>query len=91
MEQITDIQQFCRHHKISLADFGSRLSPPVDKSTVSRWVSRQVPAERVRHVSELTGIPFHLLRPDVFPGPEGSSVQSTPSVAAVGEGDGAHG
>lgn len=31
---------------------------------------RGVPATRVAEISELTGIPPHVLRPDVFPAPE---------------------
>ena len=38
----------------------------VDKATVSRWCAKAIPAERVKAVSELTGIPKHELRPDIF-------------------------
>jgi transcriptional regulator with XRE-family HTH domain len=38
----------------------------VDKATVSRWCSKTIPAERVKRVSEITGIPRHVLRPDIF-------------------------
>ena len=42
----------------------------VSPSTVLRWIERRVPAERVRAVSEATGIPPHELRPDLFDAPE---------------------
>jgi len=38
----------------------------VDKATVSRWCAKTIPAERVKRVSEITGIPRHVLRPDIF-------------------------
>ena len=38
----------------------------VDRATVSRWNKRKVPAERVRSVAGVTGIPAHDLRPDLF-------------------------
>lgn len=39
-----------------------------DQSSVSRWTSgaRKVPPQRVPEVSEITGIPPHELRPDIF-------------------------
>lgn len=39
-----------------------------DQSSVSRWSSgkAKVPPEKVSFVSEVTGIPPHELRPDVF-------------------------
>ena len=41
----------------------------VAPSTVARWIEGRVPAERVRAVSDATGIPAHDLRPDIFPPP----------------------
>lgn len=39
----------------------------VDRSTVTRWNNRKVPAERVFLVERLTGVSRHVLRPDLFP------------------------
>lgn len=39
----------------------------VNKSTVTRWAKRRVPAEQVLHVERLTGISRHDLRPDLYP------------------------
>lgn len=36
-------------------------------SALSQW--NQVPATRATEVSDITGIPLHQLRPDVFPVP----------------------
>lgn len=42
----------------------------VDHSTVVGWRrAGRVPAERVRRVSEVTGLPPHSLRPDLFDPP----------------------
>ena len=38
----------------------------VSHTTILRWVERRVPAERVRPLSEATGIPPHVLRPDLY-------------------------
>lgn len=51
----------------SLSALASSLD--VSPSTVLRWVQGRVPAERVRSVSEATGIPAHTLRPDLFDAP----------------------
>jgi DNA-binding transcriptional regulator YdaS (Cro superfamily) len=38
--------------------------------SVIRWRHRgRIPAERVRQVSQITGIPAHELRPDLFDAP----------------------
>jgi DNA-binding transcriptional regulator YdaS (Cro superfamily) len=42
----------------------------VDKSSVTRWDKRRIPAERVLDVERVTGIPRHELRPDLYPSPE---------------------
>jgi transcriptional regulator with XRE-family HTH domain len=42
----------------------------VNKTTVLRWEEGKVPAERVLAVSGATGIPPHMLRPDIYPSPE---------------------
>lgn len=41
------------------------VTPP----TIYKWETGRVPAERCIEVSSKTGIPVHLLRPDVFPVP----------------------
>lgn len=40
----------------------------ITKQAVSQW--RRVPAGRVLIVSEITGIPPHELRPDIYPEPD---------------------
>ena len=39
----------------------------VNKSTVLRWESGPVPAERIIQLEQATGIPRHELRPDLYP------------------------
>jgi len=41
----------------------------VDKSVVTRWAARRIPAERVLDIESATGIPRHELRPDIYPPP----------------------
>jgi DNA-binding transcriptional regulator YdaS (Cro superfamily) len=38
----------------------------VDKSQITRWAQKKVPAERVLDVERITGISRHEMRPDVF-------------------------
>ena len=38
----------------------------VDLATVTRWVNRRVPAERVLQIESLTGISRHEIRPDIY-------------------------
>lgn len=38
----------------------------VNKTTVMRWEAGRVPADRVRDVSRVTGIPLEQLRPDLY-------------------------
>lgn len=46
----------------------------VSHSTVLGWLATRVPAERVKAVSAVTGIPPHELRPDVFDPPARAEV-----------------
>jgi DNA-binding transcriptional regulator YdaS (Cro superfamily) len=39
----------------------------ITHGAVSQW--KRVPAERVLTVEKVTGIPRHLLRPDIYPAP----------------------
>ncbi|QAY96680.1 CI repressor [Methylovirgula ligni] len=39
----------------------------VDRSIVSRWIERRVPAERVLEVERATGIHRSKIRPDLYP------------------------
>lgn len=38
----------------------------VTQAAVARWMSRRIPAEQVKQLSEITGLSPHELRPDVF-------------------------
>lgn len=51
---------------------GKRLSAlaadlGLNKTTVTRWAQKRVPAERVLDVERATGISRHELRPDIYP------------------------
>ena len=50
-----------------MADLARTLG--VNKSTITRWASGRVPAERVLDVERITGVPRHALRPDLYPPP----------------------
>jgi DNA-binding transcriptional regulator YdaS (Cro superfamily) len=65
------LQQFQSAKRGNLAQLAKELG--VDKSTVTRWASGQVPIDRVNDVSRMTGIPRQELRPDVFGEPDQDS------------------
>lgn len=65
---------------------------------VSRWTINQIELRKYaphwklcKRLSEATGVALHEFNPEIFPIPAEAVVQSSPSVAAEGEGDGAHG
>lgn len=62
MEQLTAWLNAERGRRQKLAD-----ALNIYASALSQW--NQVPATRATEVSDITGIPLHELRPDVFPAP----------------------
>lgn len=45
----------------------------VTRFAVNQWRMQGIPAVRVGRVAELTGIPVHELRPDIFPAPDAAA------------------
>lgn len=39
----------------------------VNKSAITRWTQSRIPAERVREIERITGVPREVLRPDLWP------------------------
>lgn len=70
METTHPIRRYRADHGLTLEAFGLLLS--VHKSTVKRWEDGAIPipVERLGQISDITGIPRHELRPDIYPGPE---------------------
>ena len=60
MDQI-EFSEILKRHDVTAAAVARGLG--INKSTVSRW--RTVPPERVLDVERVTGIPRHVLRPDL--------------------------
>ena len=60
----TSLRALLQIRGFRLADLARMTS--VDKATVTRWAQRRVPAERVREIERLTGIPAEQIRPDIF-------------------------
>lgn len=59
------ILQLIRTHKGLLSRIARQLG--VERQAVTQWT--RVPAERIPAVEAATGIPRHLLRPDICPPP----------------------
>jgi DNA-binding transcriptional regulator YdaS (Cro superfamily) len=58
-------QKLLEKKGIKPSDLARKLG--VNKSTVSLWNLRRVPAERVIEIERETGIPRQELRPDIYP------------------------
>jgi DNA-binding transcriptional regulator YdaS (Cro superfamily) len=60
------IEEFELHNRdITLAELATIMG--VNRSTVTRWNQRRIPAERVISIEQMTGISRHDLRPDIYP------------------------
>lgn len=66
MENISEITKFRKAKNLTLKEFGELFEPKADKSVVLRWEQRGVTAERAVAIEAATGIPRHVLRPDIF-------------------------
>jgi transcriptional regulator with XRE-family HTH domain len=51
-------------HGLTLEEFGKLVG--VGRAAVCKWEAGKVPAERVRQIEAVTGIPASTLRPDIF-------------------------
>jgi DNA-binding transcriptional regulator YdaS (Cro superfamily) len=65
MDAINPIRAYRARGDVTLEQFGAQFG--VNKSTVLRWESGLLPAERVLEIERITGIPRHELRPDLYP------------------------
>ena len=67
------IRTLRRENGLTLTDLATQI--PATKAELSRWETgaRKVPATRAARIAEITGIPRHVLRPDVFPAQEQSA------------------
>jgi DNA-binding transcriptional regulator YdaS (Cro superfamily) len=61
---MTALQTALSKRQLRLADLARLVA--VDKSTVTRWARKVVPAERVVEVERVTGISRKELRPDLY-------------------------
>lgn len=62
---MTKLAETLRKRGIKLIDVAQVAA--VNKSTVTRWMQKRIPAERVLDVERITGVPRHELRPDIYP------------------------
>lgn len=67
MSNTQQLSQLLAQRDMKPADLARRLG--VNKSSITLWGQRRVPAERVLEVERITGIPRHELRPDIYPAP----------------------
>lgn len=64
------------------SELGKKIGLPENSSHISVWRTRdkKAGATYVARISEVTGIPCHELRPDIFPPPANESTNS-PNIA----------
>jgi transcriptional regulator with XRE-family HTH domain len=58
-----DLKTMLRERGLKLVDLARLVE--VDKATVTRWASKEVPPERLEEVAAKSGIPVGELRPDL--------------------------
>lgn len=68
MKQILSISQWRLANDVSVKDFAERAG--VQDSAVCKWERGRVSASKALTVHEITGIPLHILRPDIYPKPK---------------------
>lgn len=81
MDAVHPITIYRWERGLTLQAFGELFG--VDKSTVKRWESGRISAERARAVAELTGVSLAKLRPDLWPAPSEHAADSIPSPEAA--------
>lgn len=68
-----DLRSFLKTKGITLTALAASVG--VDKATATRWAQRRIPAERVLLVERVTGISRHVLRPDIYPVSDATTVE----------------
>ncbi len=63
-----DLKALLAERDLKLADLARSIGK--HKANVTKWAQTRVPAERVLDVEAATGIPRHLIRPDLYTAPE---------------------
>lgn len=64
----TPLKEIFHSRGIRLVTIASALG--VDKGTVTKWLRSKIPAERVKEIEQVTGVPRHELRPDIWDAPQ---------------------
>lgn len=60
-----ELKELLKTKGLNLSELATRIG--IAKSNTTRWSKKRVPAERVLIVEKETGIPRHVLRPDIYP------------------------
>ncbi len=74
MSQPLSLFAYRRDMSLTLEQAGAKFG--VDKTTFMRWEAGAIPPKRVAEVSFVTGVPMHVLRPDVFPAPKSQQARA---------------
>lgn len=61
---MSPLRLYRQTHKLSPTELAKRCGK--DKTTWFRWERTRVPAEDIAQIEIVTGIPRHVLRPDLF-------------------------
>lgn len=74
MSDISPIRAWRELHDVSVKDFAEMVD--VQDSAVCKWERGAVSTKKALKVHEVTGIPLHRLRPDVYPAPRTKSPEA---------------
>ena len=68
MRQVKTISAWREANNVSVKEFAERAG--VQDSAVCKWERGRVSAIKALTVHQITGIPLHELRPDIYPKPQ---------------------
>lgn len=70
MDKINPIRAWRELHGVTVKDLAERVG--VQDSAVCKWERNRVSSGNALRLHEITGIPLHRLRPDIYPSPDHS-------------------
>lgn len=68
MTNLNPIRAWREIHKMPVKDLARRVG--VQSSAICKWEKSQVSSRKALALHKVTGIPLHVLRPDIYPQPE---------------------
>lgn len=68
MTDFNPIRAWREIHNVAVKDLAQRVG--VQSSAICKWERGKVSSKKALRLHQATGIPLHVLRPDIYPAPE---------------------